>query len=71
MRHLLSPSNDTNLVQGAYVWREAAVDAEDPAIDDGGEVEVVEDLTACLPYVCVAVLVLALVVEAVHLGDLT
>ena len=37
-------------------------------VDDGGEGEVVEDLGAVAPRVRVAVLALALVVEAVHLS---
>lgn len=34
------------------------------------QIEVVENLTAALPHVCIPVLVLALVVEAVYLGNL-
>jgi hypothetical protein len=46
------------------------VDAEDLAVDDGAEGEVVKDVAAVAPDVCAPVLALALVVEAVDLGDL-
>jgi hypothetical protein len=46
------------------------VDAEDLAVDDSAEGEVVKDVAAVAPDVCAPVLALALVVEAVDLGDL-
>ena len=46
------------------------MDAEDLAVDDGAEGEVVKDVAAVAPDVCAPVLALALVVEAVDLGDL-
>ena len=45
--------------------------AEDLVLDDGGEWEVIEEVSQVLPHVRVAVLSEALVVEAVDLGDLT
>jgi len=47
------------------------VHAEDAAVDDGAEAHVVEHLAAVAPDARRAVLLHALVVEAVHLGDLT
>eukprot|EP00274_Cyanoptyche_gloeocystis_P000061 CAMPEP_0196656274 /NCGR_PEP_ID=MMETSP1086-20130531/15448_1 /TAXON_ID=77921 /ORGANISM="Cyanoptyche gloeocystis , Strain SAG4.97" /LENGTH=64 /DNA_ID=CAMNT_0041988971 /DNA_START=462 /DNA_END=656 /DNA_ORIENTATION=- len=44
---------------------------QDSTVDDSGQGEVVEHIRAVLPGVGVAVLPLALVVEAVHLGDLS
>ena len=44
--------------------------AQDFAVDDGGEGQEVEDLTAGFPDGGVAVFLLALFVEAVNLGDL-
>lgn len=41
------------------------------AVDNRCQVQVVEDLAAALPDVGIAVLVLAFVVEAVHLCDLS
>ena len=46
------------------------MDTKDAAVDDGAEGEVVKDLAAPAPDVAAAVLALALVVEAVDLGDL-
>jgi hypothetical protein len=34
VRNLLRPRKNTNLVEGANVWREPTVDAENVAIDD-------------------------------------
>ena len=45
--------------------------AEDLVIDDGREREVVEDLRAVAPHIHRAVLPETLVVEAVHLRDLS
>lgn len=60
----------SDLVEGADFGAESAVHAEDFAVDDGCEGEKVEDLTARLPDRGVAVLLLALLVEAVDLGNL-
>jgi hypothetical protein len=43
------------------------VDAENAAVDDGGDIEVVEHFRAVLPGVGVAVLALAFFVEAIYL----
>ena len=67
MGDLLVPLNEPDLVQGPDVGREAAVDAEDLAVDEGGDGEHVEHLAAVAPHVTVAVLVLALVIETVDL----
>lgn len=45
--------------------------AEDLTVDDGGDGEVVEDTAAVLPGVGIAILLLALVVKAVDLRNLT
>jgi hypothetical protein len=45
------------------------VDAEDVAVDDGSEGEEVEGLVKVLPAVGVAVLLVDLVEESVHHGD--
>lgn len=59
-----------NLIKGLYAGREAAVHAEDLAVYDGREAEVVKDLCAVAPDGAGPVLAKALVVEAVHLRDL-
>ena len=60
----------TYLVQGVHRGGKTAVHAEDAVIDDCGETEVVEYLRAVLPHIHAPVLFQALIVEAVHLGDL-
>ena len=70
MRDLLRARHNPNLIQRADLRAQAAVHAQHAAVDDGGEGEEVEDLAARLPDAGVAVLLLALFVEAVDLGDL-
>lgn len=70
VRDLLGASDDADLVEGADLGAQAAVHAEHFAVDDGGEDEEVEDLAASFPDGGVAVFLLALLVEAVDLGDL-
>jgi len=67
VRDLLGPGDRPDLVDRPDVRAEAAVDAEDLAVDQGAEREVVKDLAAGLPDRAVAVLLLAFVVEAVDL----
>ena len=67
----LCPRYDANLVQRADLGRQSTVHAEHLAVDNGCEGKEVEDLTTRLPDRGVAVLGLALLVEAVHLGDLS
>ena len=71
MRHLLRSRNDPDLIQRTNVRTQTAVNAEHSTVDNGGEVKVVEHLTAALPDVGIAVFALALVVEAIDLGDLS
>eukprot|EP00356_Strombidium_inclinatum_P009071 CAMPEP_0170489884 /NCGR_PEP_ID=MMETSP0208-20121228/8181_1 /TAXON_ID=197538 /ORGANISM="Strombidium inclinatum, Strain S3" /LENGTH=98 /DNA_ID=CAMNT_0010765027 /DNA_START=455 /DNA_END=751 /DNA_ORIENTATION=- len=70
MRHLHNSVELLDLVKGIDARREATVEAEDVALDDGGEREVVEKRGEVLPHVGVAVLSEALVIEAVNLSDL-
>jgi len=60
-----------DLVDGSDVWAEATVDAQDLAVDQRSHRQVVEHLCAPLPRVCVPVLLHALIVEPVHLCDLS
>ena len=71
MRYFLCTCDDADLIQRPHVGTETAVNTQHAAVDDGGEIEVVENLAAALPNIGVAVLALALVVEAVDLGDLS
>lgn len=67
MGDLLGAGDDSDLVDGADLGAQAAVDAQHGAVDDGGEDEEVKDLAAGLPDGGVAVLLLAFFVEAVDL----
>mmetsp|Transcript_9309 Transcript_9309/g.26622 ORF Transcript_9309/g.26622 Transcript_9309/m.26622 type:complete len:324 (+) Transcript_9309:14-985(+) len=69
--NLLDPLNSTNLVQGPDIRRQSAVHAQHPPIDECAKREVVKHLDTVAPGVCVAILSLALIIEAVHLCDLT
>ena len=71
MGDLLRASYDADLIKGADFGAQAAVHAEDFAVNDGPEDEEVEDLTAGFPDGGVAVLGLAFFVETVDLGYLT
>lgn len=68
--NLLNTIESSDVVQGIDGWGEAAVEAENLVVDEGGEREIVEEVGEVLPDVGVAVLAEALVVEAVDLGDL-
>lgn len=71
MGNLLSSGYDADLVEGADLGGQASVNAENLAVDDGGEGEKVKDLATGLPYGSVAVLCLALFVETIDLSDLS
>ena len=70
MRHLLYSIQRADVIKRVNTGRQAAVQAEDLVVDQGGEREVVEQVGEELPHVGVAVLPQALVVEAVDLRDL-
>ena len=67
---LLDAVEIPGMVEGVDGGAESAVEAEDAVLHDGRHGEVVEGVGEVLPYVGIAVLSEALVVEAVHLGDL-
>ena len=45
--------------------------AEHVAVNNGGEDQEVEDLAACFPHGSIAIFLLALLIEAIHLRDLS
>ena len=71
MRDLLGTGDNTDLVEGTDLRAQAAVNAEDFAINNGAEDEEVKDLSTCLPDRGVAVFLDALFIETVDLSDLT
>jgi hypothetical protein len=70
MGHLLYPIQRANVVKGINARGKATVQAEDLVLDKGGEGEEVEEVGEVLPYVCVAVLAKAFIVETIDLGNL-
>jgi len=69
--HLLNPIELPHVVEGVDGGAEATVEAEYVIVDQGREGEVVEEVGEELPNVGAAILANALVVEAVHLRDLS
>lgn len=63
VRNFLVPFDCSHLVHHDDVRRESAVDAHDLVVDDGGDGEKIEYLTAVAPRVRVAVLVLTFICE--------
>lgn len=70
MGNLLGAGDDADLIQGADLGTEAAMDTEYLAINDSSEDEKIENLAATFPDGGITVLLLAFFVEAVNLGDL-
>jgi hypothetical protein len=63
--------DNTDLVDGLDIRREATVDAEDLALDDCRKGKVIEYIGDVLPDVAVSILSLAFVKESVELGGLS
>lgn len=62
---------DTHLVYALQTWTQPSVHAEYPPVHDSTEREVVEDLATPSPHVAAPVFSLALIIEAIHLRDLS
>jgi hypothetical protein len=71
MWYFLDAVKGPDVIEGVNARRETTVKTEDLVVDQGGEREVVEEVREVFPDICVAVLAKALVVEPVHLGDLS
>lgn len=66
VRYFLFPVEQSHLIDGGQVGGESAVEAEDVAVDDGSQRQVVERLIEVFPAVGVAVFFIDFVQEAVH-----
>lgn len=66
----LASVNGSDLIQGANVRGQAAMNAKNDAVYEGGDGEIIKDLTAVLPGVGSSILSLTLIVKAVDLCDL-
>ena len=65
MRSLLHAIKLPNLVKCVNAGRETTVQAEDLALDDGRQRQVIEQLRELFPYVRVTVLTQALIIETI------
>ena len=65
MRSLLHAIKLPNLVKCVNAGRETTVQAEDLALDDGRQGQVIEQLRELFPYVRVTVLTQALIIETI------
>lgn len=70
MRYLLYTIKRANIIERIDAGRQTTVKAEDLVVDEGGEGEIVEEVSKVLPDTCVAIFSQALVVETVDLRDL-
>jgi hypothetical protein len=70
VRDLLGTSHNADLVDRADFWAQTTVNAENFTVNDSGEDEEIENLATRFPNRRVSVLLLALLVETVDLGDL-
>jgi hypothetical protein len=71
VRNLLGASNDSNLVYSTDLRAQTTVNAQNLAINDSSEDKEIENLAARLPDRRVTVLLLALLVESIDLGNLS
>jgi hypothetical protein len=70
MWNLLGTSDDADLINSTDLRAQSTMNAENLTINNGGEDKEIENLAARLPDRCIAVLLLALLVETVNLSDL-
>jgi hypothetical protein len=67
----LYPIERSDVIQRIDAWGETTVKTEDLVVDQSGKREVVEKICEVFPNVGIAILSKALIIEAVHLSDLT
>jgi len=71
MWYLLYTVKGSNVIESIDAWGETSVEAEDLVIDEGGEGEIIEEISEVFPNIRVPVLSKTFIVEAIHLCDLT
>lgn len=71
MRDFLSTSNNTDLINSADLWAQTTMNAKNLAINNCGKDEEIKDLAARLPDGSVAIFLLALLIEAINLSNLS
>jgi hypothetical protein len=70
MWYFLYAVKGSDVIEGIDTWGETSVEAEDLVVDEGGQGEVIEEVSEVLPYAGVAILAETFIVEAVDLRDL-
>lgn len=70
VRDLLSPGNNSDLINGSDFGAETTVDTENLSIYDSRQDQKVEDLATCFPHRRIAVFLLAFFVKAIYLSNL-
>jgi hypothetical protein len=71
MRNLLLSIQVSNVIQSIDRWREASMDAENLIINDSCKSEIVKYVCTVSPYIHTPILSEALIIEAVHLSNLS
>lgn len=70
MWNFLYTVKGSDVIKSIDTWRKTSVKTEDLVINESCEREVVEEVCKILPYVGIAILSEALVIEAIDLGNL-
>jgi len=70
MRDFLHSIDRPDLIQGNDFGRQASMDTKDPPVNQGCNGEVIKDLAASFPDIGIPILLLAFVIESVHLSNL-
>jgi hypothetical protein len=71
VRNLLGTGDDADLIQSADFWTQTSVNTQNGSINNSRKNKEVKNLTASLPDGCIAILLLALLIETIDLCDLT
>ena len=71
MRYFLDAVERPDVIERVDAGRKTTVQTENLVVDQGGERQVIEKVCKVLPDVGIAILSEALVVEALHLGNLS
>ena len=71
MRHLNSSVNGSNLIDSLDLRAETTMNAENLAINNSTNGQVVEDFSTVLPGIGVTIFPVDFVIESIHCGDLS
>jgi hypothetical protein len=71
MRHLLNSVKLLDLIKSVDAWRESSMQAEDLVFNDCSDRESVKEISEILPHVGISIFSKTLIIESVHLSDLS